>query len=211
MVSRVLLIHVLIPLALFYGLRGLGVNPFAALLAGGAIPAASAVRDIVVDHRVSGVRVFVLGAMVLTVAISFVTGSPRVLLIRNAWGTAALGVFLLASLLTRRPFLFEAGNIVFDENKRRIWARNWENFPAFRSLLLRCSAIWGLASLADAGVRVAMAMTLPVDVVPVLDDVLLVLTLAFLVAVQRFYGRAHLRRNGLRLNGVEILPLAESR
>jgi hypothetical protein len=209
--NRALVIHVLLPLGLFYGLRALGASQFAALLAGAAIPVAGAVRDLATERRISGVRVLVLGAMALTVAISFVTGDPRVLLVRNAWGTAALGVFLLLGLLAQRPFLFEAGNFVFDEDGRRIWARNWQRFPAFRTLLLRCSLLWGLACLTDAGARVAMAVLLPVDIVPVLDDVLLVVTLAVLVLVQRTYGRSYLRRNGLRRDGIEIVPLGQAR
>jgi hypothetical protein len=205
--SHALLIHILAPLVVFYGLRWLGVNQFVALLVGGLIPAAGAVRDIAVEGRVKGVRVFVLGTMILTVVTSFVTGSPRVLLIRNAWGTLALGVFLLASLRGPRPFLFDAANVVFDDDKQRTWARNWDRFPQFQTLLLRCSTLWGVACLVDAGVRVAMAMALPIDIVPVLDDVLLVVSLAILMVVQRVYGRAYLRRNGLRLDGVEIVPL----
>ncbi|GAA3525406.1 hypothetical protein GCM10022222_05320 [Amycolatopsis ultiminotia] len=210
-VSRALAVHVIVPLVLFYGLRWLDVQQFVALLAGAAIPVVAAVREIAVDRRVSGVRVFVLGTMLATVLISFVTGSPRVLLIRNAWGTAALGLFLLGSVLIRKPFLYEAGSFVFDDEKRRTWTGNWERFPEFRGLLLRCSVIWGVACLADASLRVVAAMVLPVDVVPVLDDVLLVVTLAVLLLVQRVYGRAYLRGKGLCLNGVEIRPLGAAR
>lgn len=47
-----------------------------------------------------------------------------------------------------------------------------------------------------------MAVTLPIDAVPILDDVALVLVLAVLLVFQRVYGRTHLRRHGIRMRGV---------
>ncbi|MBB1154593.1 hypothetical protein H4281_15745 [Amycolatopsis sp. DR6-1] len=204
------LLEVLAPLAVFYGLRWLGVNQFVALLAGSVIPVVGAVRGLVAERRVSGVRLFVLGTMAVTVAGSFVTGSPRALLVRGAVLTVALGLFLCATLFFRRPFLYEAARSVLGEEKQRVWERNWDDFPPFRQLLWRISLIWGIACLADAAIRVAVALLLPVDVVPVLDDGLLVVTLLVLLAVQRLYGRSFLRRNGLRLHGVRLVPLEKA-
>ncbi|HZE41025.1 MAG TPA: VC0807 family protein [Stackebrandtia sp.] len=205
--SRVLAVEIIAPLVLFYGLRWLGVGQFPALLAGAIIPAAGAVRDFVAERRVGGVRIFVLGTMALTVAMSFVSGNPRVLLIRNGWGTAALGGWMLVTLLARRPFLYEAARVVFDEDKRQIWERDWEQYPPFRRLLRICTALWGVAFLADAAVRVILAFSLPVDAVPALDDVLLVVTIAVILVLQRVYGRSYMKRHGLRMRGVHITPV----
>ncbi|MBF8185793.1 hypothetical protein ITP53_08565 [Nonomuraea sp. K274] len=197
------------PLAIFYGLRAAGVNQWLALLCGSVLPAGRAVHGIVTERRVSGTTMFVLGAMALTVVMSFVTGSPRVLLIRDAWGSAALGLWALISLLGRRPFLYEGTRMFLDPGKQEIWASNWERFPEFRHALRAVTAVWGVAFLADTGVRVVMAMALPIDLVPLLDDVLLVVTLLVLVAFQRLYGRVCLRRHGLRIRGVEMSRIAE--
>ncbi|MEK2479218.1 VC0807 family protein [Streptomyces noursei] len=206
--SRVLLVHVIVPLALFYGLRWLGVNQFLALLTGAVIPAAGMVRGLVTERRIGGLQLFMLAAMGLTVAMSLVTGSPRLLLIRNGWGMAAIGVWMLCTLLSRRPFLYEATRIVVDEDKQQTLKGNWDRYPAFRRMLWICSAFWGVACLIDSTVRVVLAMTLPVDLVPVLDDVLLGVTLLAILAFQRFFGRAYLRRNGLRSRGLTITPIA---
>ncbi|WP_407555358.1 VC0807 family protein [Streptomyces sp. Pv4-95] len=206
--SRLLLVHMITPLALFYGLRWLGVNQFLALLAGALIPLVGAVRGIVTERRIGGLQIFILGTMGLTVAMSFVTGSPRLLLIRNGWGMAAIGVWMLCTLLTRRPFLYEATRVVVDEDRQRMLEANWDRYPAFRRMLCICSAFWGVACLIDSTVRVVLAMTLPVDLVPVLDDVLLGVTVLAILAFQRFFGRAYLRRNGLHSRGVMITPIA---
>jgi hypothetical protein len=205
------LIDVLAPLALFYGLRAAGVDQLLALLAGAAIPVVTGLRDLAAGQRIGGVRWFVLGAMAVTVAGSFITGSPRALLLRGVVLMAALGVFLLITVWARRPFLYEAARAVFDEDKQRTWCRNWDDHPPFRRLLRLCSALWAAACLLDAALRAVIVLVLPVDAVPLAELALLVVTLAALVIVQRVFGRAFLRRHGLRLNGVEVTPVAAAR
>jgi hypothetical protein len=92
------LIEVLAPLALFYGLRAAGVDQLLALLAGAAIPVVTGLRDLAAGQRIGGVRWFVLGAMAVTVAGSFISGSPRALLLRGVVLMAALGGFLLVTV-----------------------------------------------------------------------------------------------------------------
>ncbi|WP_233225833.1 VC0807 family protein [Amycolatopsis sp. CA-126428] len=202
------LIEVLAPLALFYGLRAAGVNQLLALLAGAAIPVVTGLRDLVAGKRIGGVRWFVLGAMAVTVAGSFISGSPRALLLRGVVLMAALGGFLLVTVWARRPFLYEAARTVFDEDKQRTWRRNWDDHPPFRRLLRLCSALWAAACLLDAALRAVIVLVLPVDTVPLAELALLVVTLAAIVIVQRVFGRAFLRRHGLRLDGVEVTPVA---
>lgn len=194
------------PLAVFYGARALGADPLVALLLGSALSIVWAVHQIRAERRVSGVTVFVLATMLLTVAMSFVAGSPRVLLVRDAWGTAAVGVWLLISLLLRRPFLYEGTRLVSDAEARRTWAAGWDGSAPLRRLLRVGTAVCGCAFLADAVLRVLMAIYLPIDVVPLLDDVLLVITLLVLAVALRRGGRAYLRSHGLRLEGAALHP-----
>jgi len=200
--SRTLLIDVVAPLAVFYGLRAAGVSPLLALLAGAVLPLAGAARDLAGHRRPDGVRVFVLAVMTVTVAASLITGSPRALLVRSAVLMAALGLFLLFTLRARRPFLYAAAQTVLPPEKQRVWQDNWDRHPPFRRLLWLLSAVWAAGCLLDAAIRLALALTFPVDTVPALDAGLLVVTLAVLLAIQRVFGRAYLRRHGLRLRGV---------
>ena len=201
---RTLSVEVAAPLVVFYGLRALGADQVVALLIAAILPAARTVYRAVTARRLDGIAVFMLGALVLTVVMSTITGEPRVLLIRNAWGTAALGLWILGTLFVRKPFLFTGARLVFDDAQQLEWDENWQRHPAFRHVLWVCTAVWGAVFLGDAALRVLLAMTLPIDVVPVLDDVLLVVTLVVLVVFQRWYGRPYLRRHGLRLRGVHL-------
>lgn len=203
--SRTLVIDVIAPLALFYGLRAAGTNQLLALIAGAVLPAANALREMTTQKRISGIRLFVLGVMASTVAASVITGSPRALLIRSAVLMGALGAFLVVSLRGhRRPFLYEAARVVFTEDKQYAWAQSWDRYPAFQRLLWLCSAFWAAGCLLDAAIRLGLALALPVDAVPALDAGLLVATLVVLMTVQRVFGRAYLRRHGLRMDGARI-------
>ncbi|MFI7611557.1 VC0807 family protein [Nonomuraea terrae] len=208
---RLLAIEIAGPLLIFYGLRAAGVSQWLALLAGAVLPAGRAVHGIVKERRVSGVTLFVLGTMSLTVAMSSVTGEARVLLIRDAWGSAAMALWLLLSVLWAKPALYEA-RMFMAGDRRAAWESSWERRPAFRRALWVFTAVWGVAFALDIAVRVLMAMTLPIDLVPVLDDVLLAVTLLALVAIQRSWGPRYLRRHGLAMRGAEVYRLdAEER
>ncbi|WP_406689772.1 VC0807 family protein [Saccharopolyspora sp. ID03-671] len=192
------------PVAVYYLARIAGLAPTASLLLAAAVPVIRAARSYVTDRRVGGVTLFVLGAVALSAVMSLVTGDPRLLLVRAAWGTAALGILLLATLFARRPLLYSAAAAIFDDQRGAEWAANWERYPAFRRVLWSCTAFWGAMFLLDAAGRVVMALTLPVDVVPLLDDVLLVVVVVLLLAFQRIVGRRMLRNAGLRLSGTTI-------
>jgi uncharacterized membrane protein len=201
---RKLAIDLVVPTAVYYGARACGLSQTTALVLSGVIPALRALWSMITERRISGVNAFVLGAIALGFAMSFVTGEPRVLLVRAAWGTAAFGVVMLASLFTKRPLLHSMALFVLPEDKKKIWAANWERYPAFRHALRGSTAIWGVVFLADTAIRISMALTLPIDLVPALDDALLVVLLAVLVVTQRVYSRSVIRRAGLRINGVHV-------
>jgi hypothetical protein len=197
-------IDLVVPTAVYYGARAAGLSQTWALILSAVVPALRALWSVITERKISGLNAFVLGAVALGFAMSFVTGEPRVLLVRAAWGTAAFGVVMLASLFTKRPLLYSMAMLVLPEDKKQIWVTNWEQYPAIRHALRGCTAIWGVVFLVDTGIRVGMALTLPIDLVPVLDDALLVVLLVVLVVVQRVYSRAVMRRAGLRINGVHV-------
>ncbi|PRY02279.1 VC0807 family protein [Allonocardiopsis opalescens] len=202
--GRTLALELVLPLAVFYGMRALGADQFLALLLAAALPAAHAVHGIAVHRRVSGVTLFVLGTMVLTVAMSLITGSPRALLIRDAWASAAMGLWTLATLAVGRPLLY-SGTLAFLSGERAAtWRRNWERFPEFRHAMRVSTGVWGGIFLCHTAVQIAMAASLPIDLVPALEPVLLAVTVLALFSFQKLYGDRYLRRHGLRMHGVEL-------
>ncbi|MDT7785397.1 MAG: hypothetical protein QOF58_3816, partial [Pseudonocardiales bacterium] len=76
---RKLAIDLIVPTAVYYGARAAGLSQMWALILSGVVPAVRALWSVITERKVSGLNAFVLGAVVLGFAMSFVTGEPRVL------------------------------------------------------------------------------------------------------------------------------------
>jgi hypothetical protein len=75
------------------------------------------------------------------------------------------------------------------------WDQLWERSPSFRQGWRTSSLIWGIGSLVDAALRVVLAYSLPVDVVPALTPVLFVISFTLLGLIDQInYHRTGLRR-----------------
>jgi hypothetical protein len=74
---------------------------------GMAPPAIRAAHTVATRRRVDALALFTLSILLLSVAVSFLTGSPRFLLAKDGWLTAAGGLWILATL-PRTPFYFQA-------------------------------------------------------------------------------------------------------
>lgn len=205
--SRALLtmvIDIVVPIAVFYGVRGAGGSVWLALALGAVAPAASAVAGLVRGRRPDTIGVMILATLALSAGLSLLTGSPRVLLARDGLLTGAWAAYMYLSLLGRRPATFVVsrplleGRRVYDPAQRRwvrpaarTWDEMWEQVPRFRSIWRVCTIIWGTAILADAVVRVVMACALPVGVVPALGGALWPVTFIVLqVTTNVYFARA---------------------
>jgi hypothetical protein len=201
--SRALLtmgIDIVVPIAVFYGVRGAGGSVWLALVLGAVAPAASAVAGLVRDRRPDTMGVMILATLALSAGLSLLTGSPRVLLARDGLLTGAWAVYMYLSLLARRPVTFVVsrplleGRRVFDPTQRlwvrpagRTWDELWDQVPRFRSIWRVCTIIWGTAILADAVARLLMAYALPVGVVPALGGALWPVTFIVLQVITNVY------------------------
>ncbi|WP_281412343.1 VC0807 family protein [Brevibacterium oceani] len=195
----VVLTHLVAPLAVFYGLRALGAGPWIALMAGTTITAIETIFTAVHRRRLDTVSITVLAILVISAGSSLVTGDARLLLVRNAAGTALIGAWLLVTLCLRRPLLFDGARMFQSAEARQRWDRRWQGSSVFRRALRVLTAAWGAGFLVDAVIRLLLALTLPVDLVPLLDNVLLVVTVMVLLVTQKIVGAHYRNRYGLHL------------
>lgn len=182
----------IVPLALFYGLRGAGVGIYFALLAGALASGVTAVVVVVADHRLDALAFFVLTTMLLSVGVSLLTGSTRFLLAKEGWLTAVTGVWFLGTLRARRPLAFHFSRPLLEGRLRwpADWDAVWERAPRFRRMWRVSTALWGAGTLLDSVLRVLMAYTLPVDLVPALSSTLYAVTSVVLIGITNIYYRA---------------------
>ncbi|OZM77677.1 VC0807 family protein [Pseudonocardia sp. MH-G8] len=177
--ARTLLLGLAAPLVAYYVLRAAGVPDVVALALGAVPPAVSAVLTAVRERRVEPVAVLVLAAVVLGLAATAITGDPRELLVRHAWLSLPFGLWLLVSLRGSRPFCFAATRTLLPHRAAAL-DELWTCDAAFRRAWRQITAVWAGGMLADTALRVLMASTLPVPVVPALDTALTVTTLLVL-------------------------------
>lgn len=190
-----MLVDIALPLALFYGLRAAGVGVYPTLVVSAAAPAALVVGRFVRSRRLDHLALFTLTVIAVSTAVSLVSGDPRLLLAREGWVTALIGLWFLGSPAARRPLAFLYSRPLLERRTRAPgrpadWDELWDRLPRFRRIWRVGTALWGGALLADAAVRVLMAYTLPVDTVPALNTALYAVTSLVLIVITNVYYTA---------------------
>ncbi|HEY6279486.1 MAG TPA: VC0807 family protein [Streptosporangiaceae bacterium] len=183
-------VDVVLPIVLYYSLHAAGFSSIVALAAGAAVPALGAAVKLIKNRHLDMLAVLVVASAALSIALSFVSGSPRFLLAKDGWITGAWGVWMLMGARAARPPTYVIARPLMEG--RRIfgtasWEKLWEQSPDFRRMWRVTAVMWGLALLADAGIRILMAYALPVSVVPALAGALYPVTVLVLQVVTNVY------------------------
>lgn len=176
---RTLVLDLAAPLALYYVLHACGVDDVVALAAGGVPPAITVIVTAVRHRRVDPLALAVVLAMVLALVAALIGGSPRELLARGAWLSAPFGLYTLVTLRCPRPICFEITRTMLP-HRASVMDELWNTDERFRRAWREITVMWGVLLAVDAGLRIAMAATLPVPVVPALDTALTVATTVLL-------------------------------
>jgi len=180
----------LVPIGLFYLLRALGVSAYLALLVGAVASLVSAAFSLLRDRRLNGVAAFMTTMLLLSTVVSLIGGGPRFLLAREAWLTGTAGIWFIASCCAApRPLAYTFARAVGEG--RFGWPPDWESLwqraPRFRRMWRVASVVWGIGTLVDAVLRWVMAYALPIDLVPLLTQVLLITTAVVLFTATNVY------------------------
>ena len=171
-----------IPAAVYYVLRGLGMDVYLALLISALVSALPALASLTRHRRLDGLSTYFTAMVLGGLAVSLVPGSTRVLMAKDAVMTGVTGVWFLAGTRARRPLSYLFTRPLFEGRRRwpSDWERLWQVSPRFRHMWRVSSALWGVGLLTDAGLRVLFAITLRPDLVPALGTGLNVATLVIL-------------------------------
>lgn len=162
------------PIVLYYILRGAGASNIVALSAGAVVPACSAAVGAITTRRVDAVAILVLAGFVVSIAAALVTHNARFLLAKDGLITAVWGLWFLASLRAHRPAAYEFARPLMEGRRSfavHSWDAVWIAQPEFRRIWRVSTAIWGIAMLVDALIRVVMSYSLPVHTVPALGGI----------------------------------------
>jgi hypothetical protein len=173
-----------------------GVSSVAAFALAAVFPVGSVALAWLRHRRVEAIGIAVTIAMVLGICVSIATDDVRFGVVKGAPAYGLFGLACLASLGAGRPVMFYVSRYFVagdDPAKRAAWEARLEQ-PGFRHAMRILTAVWGLATLAEAVVGVAFAFTLAPSVTLVAEPALALGTVAALL----FWTTAYARRREAR-------------
>ena len=188
--------EVVVPMALFYGLRAAGVSQWWSLMAGVLVAAPYVVWTIVRDRRLDLIALVTLSVLVLSVVLGLLSDDPRTLAIREGWTAALGGVFgawMLVTVFVGRPAQLTLGRTIAEVKRgaegAAEWAARWDTDARFRRGLRINTAAWGAVLLAGAVAHIVLVYTLPIDLISAVTNVVWFGSLACLVTWHVWYLR----------------------
>lgn len=188
---RPLAVDLAIPLVSYYILRAAGVGLVLSLALSSIVPAARALTGLVRSRDVNGLAVLIVAVNMVSIAISFLAGNPRIMLAKDGAISSTIGIAILVSAFTARP-LMTAGLRPFivkgDAPKAAAFDRLRATSTRFRRLERMFSVAWGLAFLAECVARVIGAFTLPTGTMVWLGTVLTVGSIAAGIVSGSFFS-----------------------
>ncbi len=199
MLIPTLVVDVAAPIVILKALEHFGVAPVWALAGAALAPAFNNLRIWIKSRRIEPLGIMVIGFGVIGTVASLVSGDLFYTLIKDSFLTGAFGLVFLGSLFVGRPLIFYvirqfvAGE---DETRNQVWKGLWQ-YATFRSVMRRLTVMWALVYIAEALIRIPLALSLTPDAVVTISPILGLGATLFLVALTR--GRMRAVRERLEL------------
>ncbi len=134
------------------------------LLAASLVPVFGIVLSIIRNRRVDFIGIIVLVGLAASIAGVAFGGTQRLLLLRESFATGGIGLALFISPIFPKPigyYIVRRFLTAHEASHGMRFERLYES-PDFRRMLRRLTFFWGVLLLTEFGLRVFMALTLPV-------------------------------------------------
>ena len=175
--------------AAYYGARALGCSDYVSLLAGTVASALRLIWVAVRDRRVDAFAMFLLVLFGVGLALTFVTGDARFVLVKDSLTSFLAGLFFLGSCALGRPLTYYAAQrFARPEGRDQLRAR-YAADPAVRRRYFVSALVWGGGLLAEALLRIPLVLVLPIDVAVGASTVLMIVAYALLVGWTIHFAR----------------------
>ncbi|GHF32008.1 VC0807 family protein [Streptomyces griseoluteus] len=176
-----LLIDVALPLGSYYVFKeAFGMSTFAALAWSSVGPALRTVWSLARKRSANGLALLILTVNVVGLALSFVSGDPRLMLAKDGVVSSTVALGILVSVALGRPMMTEGMKpflVKGDPAREGAWQRLTTGAAAgsadFRRKERVFSLVWGVALLIECVARVVGSYTIPVDTMVWLGGVLM--------------------------------------
>lgn len=132
-----------------------------ALIAAALVPLGDTLYSLLRTRKADAFSGIIFLGLVLGVVAALLGGDERFTLLRESYVTGIIGLVFLVSLLFARPFIYYFAERFTGRDPQM--NDKWEKLPRFRQTFRLMTAVWGLALLLEAGVKVALVYALPVS------------------------------------------------
>jgi hypothetical protein len=180
------------PLAAYWICTKLGIAPFWGLALGAGIAVVSTVVNTVRRGELDGVGALVLVEMAASIPLLLWLRTPRMMLIRPSFYTGIASIWLIGSAFTAKPLTLE-GSKPFatkgDPLRTAAWERAWAELPQFRLAHRLLTFGLGMASMADAILRVVVVYRFPLGRAAWLSNLPHLAATAILLICGALFGR----------------------
>lgn len=182
----------LVPLAVYYSVRSHVHGDATALMIAGAPAAAWVAVQWARVRRIDPIGAITLfGFLAGIVASVLLGGSAFVLKVRDSAFTCLFGLLCLASLVRRRPLMFYIGRALSaggDRARLEAYDALWQMPTGARTFrIITCA--WGFGLMAEAGLRVVLAVLLPTGPFLAASPVLAAVVIGGLFAFTVWFSR----------------------
>lgn len=191
------------PLAAYNALRSAGLTTVTALVLSGVFPAVGVTISAVRHRRLDVIGALVLAGIVVGTVLGLVTHNAKLVLVEGSVPTALFGVACLGSLWTRLPLMWSFSmQFIGPETARgQEMTRLWQQYEGFRHIFRVITAVWGVAFLVEAALRVVIVYNTSAGTALAISKVTPFLFVAIMVTWTVAYGRHH-RKKGERMGFV---------
>lgn len=184
-----------LPLVAYYALHLLGASDWVALLTASFAAALRIVWAAVRDRRLNLFAVIMLVVFAVGLALAFVGGDPRFLLLKDSFVTGAVGLTFVVTTLFDRPLTLAAMQS-FTPAKGEFLAERYRTDARVRHGYRLTSWVWGVGLLVEAALRVPLVFLLPISVMVAVSQVMMIAAFALLIAWTSWYSRRAALRAG---------------
>jgi hypothetical protein len=176
------------PLVGYYALHLLGASDWVALLVATLAAGLRLVWVAVRRREITWFAAVMLAVFGLGLALAFVGGDPRFLLVKDSFGTALVGLVFLASLFFGKPLTLSAFQ-TWQPKEAAEMDGFYRTLPPIRRMFRRSAVVWGLGLLLEAIVRIPLIYLLPIDVMVGLSTAMMVTVIVGLSVWNGWYGK----------------------
>lgn len=183
-----------LPTLAYYLLHWNGASDWTALLAGVVVSGVMLIIEAIKARKLEVFSGFMLGIFAAGLVATLISGDARMMIVKDSFVTAAVGLAFGISALTRKPLIYFAARK--SHPQPATFEALYANGPLMRSRFKMMSAVWGVGFLIESAVRVVLAYQLPVSTMVWLSHVLMFGTIALMLVITIKMGKRMAAKKG---------------